>query len=45
MNQRLALTFGQISNRESPRDLMVAFETHHSKCYHLEIFSKCSSFL
>jgi hypothetical protein len=34
-NQLLALMFGQLSNRESLRDLIVAFEAHHSKCYHL----------
>lgn len=27
--------FGQLSNRESLRDLIVAFDAHHSKCYHL----------
>ncbi|MDA6986949.1 DUF4372 domain-containing protein, partial [Escherichia coli] len=31
----LALMFGQLSNRESLRDLIVALEAHHSKCYHL----------
>lgn len=34
-NQLLALMFGQLSNRESLRDLIVALEAHHSKCYHL----------
>ncbi len=34
-NQLLALTFGQLSNRESLRDLVVALEAHQSKCYHL----------
>ncbi|MDO4556208.1 MAG: IS4 family transposase [Lachnospiraceae bacterium] len=34
-NQLLALMFGQLSNRESLRDLVVALEAHHSKCYHL----------
>ena len=34
-NQLLALIFGQLSNRESLRDLVVALEAHHSKCYHL----------
>ncbi|UVR74605.1 MULTISPECIES: DUF4372 domain-containing protein [Bacteroides] len=29
------MTFGQFSNRESLRNLIVAFEAHHSKCYHL----------
>ena len=27
--------FGQLSNRESLRDLIVALEAHHSKCNHL----------
>lgn len=27
--------FGQLSNRESLRDLIVAVEAHHRKCYHL----------
>lgn len=34
-NQFLALMFGQLSNRESLRNLIVALEAHHSKCYHL----------
>ena len=34
-NQLLALMFGQLSNRESLRDLVVALEAHQSKCYHL----------
>ena len=34
-NQLLALMFGQLSNRESLRDLVVALEAHRSKCYHL----------
>jgi hypothetical protein len=34
-NQLLALMFGQLSNRESMRDLIVALDAHHSKCYHL----------
>lgn len=34
-NQLLALMFGQLPNRESLRDLIVAFEAHYSKCYHL----------
>jgi hypothetical protein len=29
--------FGQLSNRESLRDVVVALEAHHSKCYHLGI--------
>ena len=34
-NQLLSLMFGQLSNRESLRDLIVALDAHHSKCYHL----------
>ncbi len=34
-NQLLALMFGQLSNRESLRDLVIALDAHHSKCYHL----------
>lgn len=34
-NQLLALMFGQLSNRESLRDLIIALGAHHSKCYHL----------
>lgn len=34
-NQLLALMFGQLSNRESLRNLIVALDAHHSKCYHL----------
>ena len=33
-NQLLALMFGQLSNRESLRDLIVALEAHQSKRYH-----------
>ncbi|MBB3186129.1 hypothetical protein FHX64_000292 [Microbacter margulisiae] len=33
-NQLLALMFGQLSNRESLRDLIVALDAHHSKSYH-----------
>ena len=36
-NQLLALLFGQLSNRESLRDVVVALEAHHTKCYHLGI--------
>ena len=36
-NQLLALMFGQLSNRESLRDLIIALDAHHSKCYHLGI--------
>ena len=34
-NQLLSLMFGQLSNRESLRDLVVALDAHHSKSYHL----------
>lgn len=34
-NQLLALMFGQLANRESLRDLIVALDAHRSKCYHL----------
>ena len=37
-NQFLAMMFGQLSNRESLRDLIVALEAHHSKCYHLGMY-------
>ena len=40
-NQLLALMFGQLSNRESLMDLVVALEAHRSKCYpHYESCSK-----
>ena len=34
-NQLLTLIFGQLSNRESLRDLIIAIEAHYQKCYHL----------
>ena len=34
-NQLLTLMFGQLSNRESLRDLIVAINTHQKKSYHL----------
>ena len=34
-NQLLSLVFGQLSNRESLRDLIVALEAHQRKSYHL----------
>ena len=34
-NQMLAMMFGQLSNRESLRDLIVALEAHRAKQYHL----------
>ena len=36
-NQLLSLMFGQLSNRESLRDLIIALDANHSKCYHLGI--------
>lgn len=36
-NQLLALMFGQLSHRMSLRDLIVALDAHHSKCYHLGV--------
>jgi hypothetical protein len=29
------MMFGQLANRESLRDLIIAIDAHHSKCYHL----------
>ncbi|SDI15182.1 DUF4372 domain-containing protein, partial [Bacteroides ovatus] len=34
-NQLLTLMFGQLCNRESLRDLIVAIEAHANKTYHL----------
>ncbi len=34
-NQLLSMMFGQLSNREGLRDLIVALDAHHSKSYHL----------
>lgn len=34
-NQLLVMIFGQLSNRESLRDLIVALEAHQPKCYHM----------
>ena len=36
-NQLLTMIFGQLSNRESLRDLIVAMEAHAGKLYHLGI--------
>ena len=33
----LTLMFGQLSNRQSMRDLIAALEAHQSKCYHLGV--------
>ena len=34
-NQLLAMIFGQLTNRDSLRDLIVALHAHNQKCYHL----------
>lgn len=34
-NQLLVMTFGQLTNRDSLRDLIVAIEAHNKKSYHL----------
>jgi hypothetical protein len=34
-NQLLCMLFGQLTNRDSLRDLMVALDAHSSKSYHL----------
>ena len=39
-NQLLALIFGQLCNRESLRDVIVALEAHRSKCFHLGLGRK-----
>ena len=39
-NQLLALMFGQLSNRESLRGVIVAIEAHRSKCFHLGLGRK-----
>lgn len=36
-NQLLALMFGQLSNRESLRDLIIAIEAHQGKAYYLSL--------
>ena len=41
-NQLLALMFGQLSNRESLRDLIITLDAHHLKCYHLGMGSNVS---
>ncbi len=35
--QLFAMVFGQLSNRESLRDLIIALEAHQSMCYHLRL--------
>ncbi len=39
-NQLMAMMFGQLTNRESLRDVVVALEAHSSKCYHLGLGRK-----
>ena len=39
-NQLLMMLFGQLSNRDSLRDLMTIIEAHKSKAYHLG-FGRC----
>ena len=34
-NQMLCMIFGQLTNRDSLRDLIVAIDAHHKKTYHL----------
>lgn len=36
-NQLLTLMFGQLFNRASLRDLIVALQAHQEKCYHLGV--------
>ncbi|MDR0347868.1 MAG: DUF4372 domain-containing protein [Tannerella sp.] len=46
-HQLLTLMFGQFSNRENLRNLIVAPDAHHSKCYHMgmgKILSRVTSF-
>lgn len=44
-NQFLALMFGQLSNRESLRDLIIAIEAHRSIYYHLGLEKNVSKIL
>lgn len=41
-NQMLYMIFGQLTARDSMRDLMLALEAHQSKCYHLGFGSTVS---
>ncbi len=36
-NQLLTMLFGQLSNRESLRDVVTVLEAHCNKCYHLGV--------
>ena len=42
-HQLLTLMFGQLSGRESLRDLTMVLEAHQPKCYHLGLGSKPAS--
>ena len=42
-HQLLTLMFGQLSGRESLRDLTTVLEAHQSKCYHLGLGSRPAS--
>lgn len=41
-NQMLCMVFGQLTNRESLRDLIVALDAHKAKSYHLGLGSSVS---
>ena len=40
-NQLAVLMFGQLSNRESLRDVVLATQAHASKAYHLKLQGFC----
>ena len=40
-NQMLCMVFGQLTNRDSLRDLIVALDAHKAKSYHLGTWFKC----
>ncbi|MBQ8602589.1 MAG: DUF4372 domain-containing protein [Bacteroides sp.] len=39
LNQLLAIVFNQLSNRKSFRDLIIVFEAHRAKQYHLGLMA------
>lgn len=39
-NQLLVMMFGQLSNRVSLRDVVLALQAHQDKCYHLGVGRK-----
>lgn len=41
-NQLLTLMFGQLSNRESLRDLVITLDANQEKNYHLGLCKKCN---